>query len=67
MFGEIDLLGAYMPVVAAWFVIALVVFVIADSILAGAGFYKLFWHAPLARFALFICLFCIGGLIARIL
>jgi hypothetical protein len=23
----------------------------------------LFWHVPLARFALFICLFCGGGLI----
>jgi protein AaeX len=67
MFGEIDLLGAFMPTVVAWFVIALLVFVIADSVLARVGLYRLFWHAPLARFALFVCLFCGGRLIASIL
>jgi hypothetical protein len=31
-------------------------------LLAWRGFYRLFWHAPLARFALFVCLFCGGAL-----
>jgi len=26
------------------------------------GLYRLFWHAPLARFSLFVCLFCGGAL-----
>jgi hypothetical protein len=64
MLGEIDFLGAFVPSIAAWLVIALIIFVIADSLLTKAGIYKLFWHAPLVRFALFICLFCAGGLLA---
>jgi len=31
-------------------------------LLTWRGFYRLFWHAPLARFALFVCLFCGGAL-----
>jgi hypothetical protein len=66
MFGEIDLLGAFVPTIAAWLVIALIIFVIADSLLTRGGFYRLFWHPPLVRFAMFVCLFCAGGLIASI-
>jgi hypothetical protein len=33
-----------------------------DALLTWRGFYRLFWHAPLARFALFVCLFCGGAL-----
>jgi hypothetical protein len=33
-------------------------------VLTRAGIYRLFWHEPLARFALFVCLFCGGGLVA---
>lgn len=39
MFGEIDLLGAFVPAIAGWLVIALVVFVVADSLLTRVGFY----------------------------
>jgi Protein of unknown function (DUF1656) len=63
MFGEIDVLGAFVPAIAAWLVITLLAFVVADSLLTRVGFYRLFWHAPLVRFALFVCLFCAGGLI----
>jgi hypothetical protein len=66
MLGEVDFLGAFVPTIAAWLVIALIIFVIADSLLTRAGFYRLFWHAPLVRFAMFICLFSSGGLIASI-
>jgi len=44
-------------------VLALAVFVPADALLTWGGFYRLFWHAPLARFALFVCLFCGGALV----
>jgi hypothetical protein len=63
MFAEIDLIGAFVPAIAAWFVCALAVFVVVDLLLTRMGFFRLFWHAPLARFGLFACLFCVGGLI----
>ena len=58
MQAELDLLGAFVPAIAAWFVLSLAVFVPIDAVLSWRGFYRLFWHAPLARFALFVCLFC---------
>ena len=42
---------------------SLAVFVPVDAVLTWRGFYRLFWHAPLARFALFVCLFCGGALV----
>ena len=63
MLSEFDLLGAFAPTLAAWFVLALAVFVPVDALLTWRGFYRLFWHVPLARFALFVCLFCGGGLV----
>ena len=62
MFAEIDLLGAFVPAIAMWFVCSLAVFVPLDLLLTRMGFFQLFWHAPLARFGLFACLFCAGGL-----
>ena len=63
MFTEIDLLGAFVPAIAVWFVCSLAVFVLVDLLLTRMGFFRLFWHAPLARFGLFACLFCVGGLV----
>ncbi|MGY8663805.1 DUF1656 domain-containing protein [Bradyrhizobium sp. UFLA05-109] len=63
MFAEIDLLGAFLPAIAMWLVCSLAIFVFLDQLLTRMGFFRLFWHAPLARFGLFGCLFCIGGLI----
>ena len=63
MQSELDFLGAFAPALAGWFVLALTVFVAADALLTRRGFYRLFWHAPLARFALFVCLFCGGALV----
>ena len=63
MQSQFDLLGAFVPTIAAWFVLALAVFVPADALLTSRGFYRLSWHAPLARFALFVCLFCGGALV----
>ena len=64
MLGEVDILGAFMPRAATWFVFAFVIFAIADWRLAKTSFYKYFWHPPLVRFALFISLFCAGGWLA---
>jgi hypothetical protein len=62
MQSQFDLLGAFVPTIAAWLVLSLVIFVPLDALLTWRGFYRLLWHAPLARFALFVCLFCAGAL-----
>jgi uncharacterized protein DUF1656 len=63
MRSDFDLLGAYVPTLALWFVLALAIFVPVDALLTWRGFYRRFWHEPLARFALFVCLFCGGALV----
>jgi hypothetical protein len=63
MRSDFDLVGAYVPTLALWFVISLAIFVAVDALLTWGGFYRLFWHAPLARFAVFVCLFCGGALV----
>ena len=63
MQSQFDLLGAFVPTIAAWFVCSLAVFALVDALLTRRGFYRLFWHAPLARFALFVCLFCGSALV----
>lgn len=64
MQSQFDLLGALVPAIAVWFVLSLAVFVPVDALLTRRGFYRLFWHAPLARFGLFVCLFCSSALVA---
>jgi hypothetical protein len=61
MFGEMDLLGAFVPRIVAWLVTALLIFATVDWFLSQTRFYQYFWHPPLVRFALFVCLFCAGG------
>jgi hypothetical protein len=63
MQSQFDLMGAFVPTLAAWFVLCLAVFVPVDAWLTWRGLYRLFWHAPLARFALFVCLFCGSAMI----
>jgi hypothetical protein len=63
MRSQFDLLGTFVPTIAAWFVLSVAIFVAADALLTRRGFYRLFWHAPLARFALFVCLSCGGALV----
>jgi hypothetical protein len=62
MFAEIDLLGAFVPAIAIHFAASFLLFIVADVLLTKSGFYRVFWHSPLARFALFVILFCGGGL-----
>jgi hypothetical protein len=63
MQSQFDLLGAFAPTIAGWFVLSLAIFAPIDALLTWRGFYRLLWHAPLARFALFVCLFCASGLL----
>ena len=63
MFSEVDVLGAFVPILVVWLALALVIFVIADALLTKVGFFRFFWHAPLARFALFVAFFCGVGLV----
>jgi protein AaeX len=62
MLGEVDVLGAFVPAIAIWLIACLALFLVLDLLLAKAGFYRLFWHAALVRVALFVCVFCAGGL-----
>jgi hypothetical protein len=56
-------MGTFVPTIAAWLVLALAMFVPVDALLTRRGFYRLCWHAPLARFAIFVCLFCSSALV----
>jgi hypothetical protein len=64
MFSEIDVLGAFVPALAVWFLAALAVFVATDALLTAARVYRLFWFTPLVRVALFVCFFCGIAMIA---
>ena len=63
MQSQFDLMGAFVPTIAAWLLLSLAVFVPVDAVLTRRGFYGLFWHAPLVRFALLVCLFCGSALV----
>jgi hypothetical protein len=67
MRSQFDLLGAFVPTIVSWFALSLAIFVAIDALLTSRGFYRLFWHAPLARFALFVCLFCGGAMVVTTL
>ena len=62
MFTEVDLLGAFMPILVVQFVGSLVIFIMTNALLTKAGFFRLFWHAPLARFSLLAVIFCVVAL-----
>ena len=63
MQSQFDLMGAFVPTIDAWLMLSLAIFVPVDAVLTRRGFYRLFWHAPLARFALLVCLFCGSALV----
>jgi hypothetical protein len=65
--GEIDILGSFMPRAVTWFIVALLLFAVANWFLNKTSFYKRFWHPPLVRFALFVCLLCAGRWLASAL
>jgi len=57
MQSETSVLGALVPTLLLYFVAAVLLFFVLDWPISRLGVYRLFWHPPLARFALFVCLF----------
>ena len=57
MLREIGLFGAGVPSLLLYFLAAVALSIVIDRFLSPLGFYRLVWHPPLARLALFVCLF----------
>ena len=57
MLREIAFGGALMPSTLPYALLSVVLFLALDRIANAFGLYKLFWHAALARVALFSCVF----------
>ena len=58
MLREIALFGALAPSLLIYFLAAVPLFLVVDRIASPLGFYRLVWHPPLVRLALFVCLLC---------
>ena len=58
MLREISLFGALTPSLLLYFLGSIPIFIALDRLVSRLGAYRLLWHPPLARFALFVCLFC---------
>lgn len=57
MLREISVFGALMPSPLLYFLTAVPLFLLIDKLASPLGFYRLVWHPPLVRLALFVCLF----------
>ena len=58
MLREINLFGGLASSLLLYFLIATGVFLLLDrGVISPLGFYRLVWHPPLVRLALFVCLF----------
>jgi protein AaeX len=57
MLREIGLFGAGVPSLLFYFLAAIPLFLVIDQLATPLGFYRLVWHPPLVRLALFVCLF----------
>jgi len=55
MLREISLFGALVPSLLLYFLTVL--FLVIDRLASPLGLYRIVWHPPLARLALFVCLF----------
>ena len=56
---DITLFGIQMPTLLPIFVIAAVVQILIDLLMADGGLYNYVWHPGLFRTAIFVCLFTI--------
>jgi hypothetical protein len=65
MLREIALFGALVPSLLLYFLVAILLFVVLDRLIAPFGIYRLLWHPPLARFGIFLCVFSILVLSTR--
>jgi hypothetical protein len=57
MLREIGPFGAGVPSVLLYFLAAIPLFLVFDRLASPLGLYRLVWHPPLVRLALFVCLF----------
>ena len=57
MLREIGLFGAGVPSLLLYFLAAIPLFLVIDRLASPLGLYRLIWHPPLVRLALFVCLF----------
>lgn len=57
MLREIALFGAGVPSLLLHFLAAVLLFLVLDRLAKPVGLYRLVWHPPLVRLALFVCLF----------
>jgi protein AaeX len=57
MLREIALFGAGVPSLLLYFLAAVLLFLAVDQLAKPLGLYRLVWHPPLVRLALFVCLF----------
>ena len=57
MLREISLFGALVPSLLLYFLAAIPLFLVIDRLASSLDLYRLVWHPPLARLALFVCLF----------
>ena len=57
MLREVSLFGAFVPSLLLYFLAAIPLFLVIDWLASPLGLYRLVWHPPLVRLALFVCLF----------
>ena len=57
MLREIGLFGALVPSLLLYFLLAIPLFLALDRLVSPLGLYRIVWHPPLVRLALFVCLF----------
>ena len=64
MLSEVSVFGALVPSLLLYFLASVLVFLVLDRVVSRFGFYRLLWNPPLARFGLFVCLFCTLSLLS---
>jgi protein AaeX len=57
MLRDISLFGALVPSLLLYFLTAIPLFLLVDRLASPLGLYRLVWHPPLVRPALFVCVF----------
>ena len=65
MLREIGLFGAGVPSPLLYFLAVVPLFLAVDQLAKPLGLYRLVWHPPLVRLALFVCLFSALVLLTR--
>jgi hypothetical protein len=61
---EVSLLGALAPSLLLYFLASIPAFLALDWLISRLDVYRFLWHPPLARFCLFVCLFCALSLLS---